>query len=615
MSAELSSLTPLANHLWQSTIFVGVICLLTLAFKKNRAAVRYWLWFAASVKFLLPFSFLVALGSRLSWRSGAPIAQPQWSFVVDNAIQPFAASTAPPQIVSQHVSFPLVPILIAVWLCGATVGLVFWLKCWLQMRRIRKNATPLSLGLPIPVLLSPSRIEPGVFGIFRPVLLLPDGIESRLTPAQLDAIVAHEMAHVRRRDNLTAAMHMIVEIIFWFFPVVYWLRARLIEERENACDEAVVSTSSEPESYAEGIIEVCKSYAESPAACISGISGSDLQKRVIRILSHHLGKNLTHGKKLALALASAALAVAPLVVGFLNAPLLHAQSATSPADWEKAAGGKMSFDVASIKQDTSGKFFPPKFPLSPDDSYPGNMTLFTSGLPLDVDIAFAYKTRISQQAELRSQLPRWAQTEKFDIDARAAVPSTKDQMRLMMQSLLEDRFKLKVHFETRGMPAFALVLVNAGKMGPQLRPYAEEPPCNQGAAQWHAITPGGKVTIGEFPAVCYTLGLIPTTVSGTTVLNLGSRNVSMQQIADDMAAAPNASLGRPVVDRTGLSGNFDFLMSFAAKPPLTTDPNVPADSAPTFLEALKDQLGLKLESTTALVTTLVIDHIEEPTPN
>ena len=83
-------------------------------------------------------------------------------------------------------------------------------------------------------------VEPGVFGIRRPVLVLPRGIVDRLSTEQLDAIVAHELCHMRRRDNLTAALHMAVEVTFWFHPLVWWLQTRLVEERERACDEAVL---------------------------------------------------------------------------------------------------------------------------------------------------------------------------------------------------------------------------------------------------------------------------------------------------------------------------------------------------------------------------------------
>ena len=83
-------------------------------------------------------------------------------------------------------------------------------------------------------------------GLFRPILLLPADITERLQPRELQAILAHELCHVRRRDNLTSAIHMIVEAVFWFYPLVWWIGARLVEERERACDEAVLSLGNEP---------------------------------------------------------------------------------------------------------------------------------------------------------------------------------------------------------------------------------------------------------------------------------------------------------------------------------------------------------------------------------
>jgi beta-lactamase regulating signal transducer with metallopeptidase domain len=98
-------------------------------------------------------------------------------------------------------------------------------------------------------------MEPGVFGWRSPVLLWPRGIEERLTDLQIDAIVAHEIAHMRRRDNLTSALHMIVQAIFWFHPLTWWIGTRLVDERERACDEDVLRGGSRPDVYAESILK------------------------------------------------------------------------------------------------------------------------------------------------------------------------------------------------------------------------------------------------------------------------------------------------------------------------------------------------------------------------
>src|SRR5437867_8414411 len=136
--------------------------------------------------------------------------------------------------------------------------------------------------------ISESTLEPGILGIFRPVLLLPTGISNRLSDAQLKAIITHELCHVRRRDNLAATLHMLVEAVFWFHPLVWWIGARLVDERERACDEAVLSLGSEPHEYAQGILNVCKLYVESPLVCVSGVTGSDLKRRIHAILTERV---------------------------------------------------------------------------------------------------------------------------------------------------------------------------------------------------------------------------------------------------------------------------------------------------------------------------------------
>jgi hypothetical protein len=116
----------------------------------------------------------------------------------------------------------------------------------------------------------PARLEPGVFGIFRSVLLVPEGIAERLTPEQFQAILAHEMCHVRRLDNLTSAVHMVVEAVSWFHPLIWWIGARIVEERELGCDAEVVRLGNDPEAYAAGILNVCRFYLSSPLACAPG---------------------------------------------------------------------------------------------------------------------------------------------------------------------------------------------------------------------------------------------------------------------------------------------------------------------------------------------------------
>src|SRR6202521_6151507 len=152
---------------------------------------------------------------------------------------------------------------------------------------------------------------------------------------------------------------------------------------------------------------------------------------------------------------------------------------TTP-EWQTAAGGEMAFETATVRQDTTA---PPEassanFPLGPGDVYSRNGGLFSAyGFLLATYIEFAYKITPNQEEFLLSQLPKWVTTERFDIEARAEENPTKDQMRLMMQALLADRFRLAAHYETRQVPVFALILDRPGELGPQLQKHADESPC------------------------------------------------------------------------------------------------------------------------------------------
>ena len=159
------------------------------------------------------------------------------------------------------------------------------LRGWLRIRAAVRSSTPMDIPFPVEVRSSPALLEPGVVGFFRPILLCPAGIVERLTPSQLQAVLAHELCHIQRRDNLTAAIHMMVEAVFWFHPLVWWISARLMEERERACDEEVLELGSEPQVYAESILKTCEFCVESPLACVSGVTGADLKKRIVRIMT------------------------------------------------------------------------------------------------------------------------------------------------------------------------------------------------------------------------------------------------------------------------------------------------------------------------------------------
>jgi uncharacterized protein (TIGR03435 family) len=326
----------LVNHLWQSTMVTLIAWLLALTLRGNQARTRYWIWMIASVKFLLPFSLLIAAGESLRSWIAAPVQQPKFVTVAEEITQPFSQDPSPAAVdhvnvlptVAAHSHIHLLPsILGSIWLCGFFVIALSWARRWWQIRGVVRAAAQMTLLAEVPVLASSRMLEPGVFGILHPVLLLPESITERLSPAQLSTIIAHEMCHVRRRDNLTAAIHMVVEAIFWFHPAVWWIKARLLEERERACDEAVLQSGNKAEVYAESILNVSKFYLVSPTACMSGVTGSDLKQRITRIMTEQVARKLDFSRKLLLSVAGSAAIALPVVFGLMHITQVRAQTA------------------------------------------------------------------------------------------------------------------------------------------------------------------------------------------------------------------------------------------------------------------------------------------------
>jgi len=322
--------------------------------------------------------------------------------------------------------------------------------------------------------------------------------------------------------------------------------------------------------------------------------------------------------------------VTALLVGVLASSLtLRAQSSPAPRALE--------FDVASVKQNKSGRDSHSNFSLDSGNLYstvnegdafsPSGGYFSATSMPLWRYIVFAYKLSGTQEMALRfsyfsglsSKVPEWVSggfdvsAEKFDIEARAAGNPTRDQMRLMMQSLLADRFKLVVHHEIRQVPVFALVLDRPGKTGPNLQPHLASDSCSAEPSTEHAPnspSPSWSAAVGELPIVCGVIAHVPSTTPGQ--LQLGGRNVTLALLASSLPTMTGlATIPRPVIDRTGLSGTFDFTFGGWASQP-ASDAGEPG---PSFAEVLKQQLGLRLERQNGPVDILVINHIEHPTEN
>jgi len=273
-----------------------------------------------------------------------------------------------------------------------------------------------------------------------------------------------------------------------------------------------------------------------------------------------------------------------------------------------------SFEVASVKPSAPDAQPNSNFPLGPGDVYVQNGGLFSAtGFPLSTYLFFAYKLNGNQAQIIGPQLPGWATSDRFDIQARAKGNPTKDEMRLLMRTLLAERFKLAVHNEPRETAVLAGVLAKSGKLGPQLEHHADGTPCPvEPSAAKNGDLP--KLHSGiALPPLCN--GIYPMPPSEPGRLRFAGRNVTIALIADTLSAGTNS--GRELIGETGLTGTFDFSIEFVMERRGPTPPGAEAadQQGPTFQQALNDQLGIKLGSKKAPVTVLVIDHLERPTAN
>jgi len=271
------------------------------------------------------------------------------------------------------------------------------------------------------------------------------------------------------------------------------------------------------------------------------------------------------------------------------------------------AADRLEFEVASVKPNNTGDpVSRTNVPLGPGNVYTPTGGYFSAmNYPAAAFIAFAYKITGDQEQYLRSHLPDWVLTDRFDVEARAAGNPSKDEYRLMVRALLADRFKLVIRHEIRQTSVFAMVLSKPGKTGPRLRQHPEDFPCTTGATS--ALPPPED----GFPMLCS--GLVPMPHGPGRISKFGASNVTMTFIANQLSIM--GQLGRPVIDQTGLTENVDFSLEWSPESPNPQTVEAEPLPGPTFKEAVSEQLGLKLVSQTGPADFLVVDHVERPSGN
>jgi uncharacterized protein (TIGR03435 family) len=300
--------------------------------------------------------------------------------------------------------------------------------------------------------------------------------------------------------------------------------------------------------------------------------------------------------------------VAAVLSFFMLAQAGASQTEISAPGWEIAAGGTAQFAVATVKPSVPGTPFGSNVSLDGADGPPAG-SLFRANAPLMAYLLFAFKISDSNQARgIYDKLPAWAKAPQFfQVEGRADGNPTRDQLRLMVQALLADRFELKIHREMQPRVAYVLVLDRPEKEGPQLRPHPADKTCVNNPTTSAVI--GAPAREMGAPYYC---GMVSWNIDGERHLQIV--DMTMAQVANYLASqavlATAATVPHSGVDNTGLTGRFDVQLQFV---PESGEPDANSDiPGPRFIDALKSQLGLRFAEKTVPVEVIVVDHLEKP---
>ena len=376
---------------------------------------------------------------------------------------------------------------------------------------------------------------PAVVGWLKPVILLPAAAVTGLAPEHIQALLAHELGHIRRHDYLVNVLQRAAETLLFYHPAVWWLSRHIDVEREASCDDFAVGLTGDTLTYVSALasLESRRAAHQTPLLAANGAS---LQHRISRLVSQSPAP--------AWSLSGAGLFTAAILMGLAVCGLMAQSIDARPA-----------FDVASLKPDKSR--------TGVDRIKRSGGSWIIENVSLKRLIGMAYG--VTDGIDYQFKGPDWWDTENFDISAKFPPGTSDSEVRLMLQRLLDERFKLKLHHESREFSVYALVV---DKRGSKVRPSPAPGPYKFSSRDGHGV--GTSVTMALF------------------------------------ANRLSKEVGRPVVDFTGLTGQFDLTLDWKPETVQPETPDVASDRLSIF-SALPEQLGLKLEPRKVSLDVLVVD--------
>jgi bla regulator protein blaR1 len=643
---------------WKSGIALGAALCISRMLRNRSADLRRLvfsttivaMFVAAAATPMLPrWTAVAPLWFHFQHSALAAVADPTLSSpMVDDATALTApvSRPMPPQPSSRRIDLNawLIPL---IWLAGAAMLLTRFAINLRGLYRLRKASDAVTdAGLLANVARFGRRVRlwrndaigaPVTWGIVRPIILLPGGFEE-LPAESRDAVVRHELAHIQAHDFLMRGLAEIARALIWFQPLVWIVWRQLREEQELACDNCVLAAGGRPSAYAKLLLDWDARPGMDSLIAVGIAHRSCLKRRLYALLDTDLRRDPVASAGMAGALFLALAAALPLAaITFTQAipvqPVpAHALQSASPALLRPPArlaqaqtaqtrvkapspqpvaqpAARPRFDVVSIKpckpNVTNG------VPVFGGDSSPGRLSI-GCGILADTNntgmIQVAYNRYASGQLTSWEMIPieggpDWIHSERFEIDAKSdGHPSIQMMEGPMMQTILEDRFKLKIHRETRQGPVYELAL---GKGSPKLKPLQNGICIPVVVGRPLPLLPDGQRRCRNM-------------VSPRGAVDFEGGTLSM------FAGSLGLVLDRPVIDKTGITSYFEIHLVFSpddsAEPrPVTADPGasaaVRASDAPGIFQAIQEQLGLRLVPAKGPVDVLVIDHIERPSEN
>jgi uncharacterized protein (TIGR03435 family) len=641
----------LTASLIRPVVVAAAAWLLLRIYKVRHPASRHAVWTAVLIAMMvLPLITVFAPQWKLPLLPKKPetVAQTQVQqpeIVTEAEFSDARPQTPPSQ--SAKFAWPTTQTLI-VWcyFAGVLAMIIFRLTGWALLWRVMSKSRLLRTRLRE----SSEVITPVTVGVLRPSVILPAGWRNWNANTKR-AVLAHEFAHIRRRDTLTSSLTRLAKCIYWFHPLAWWISRQMSELAELSCDAAALEKNGDPGSYSRillGFAETVQAAgyrAALPGLAIASRSGVGHRiDQVFELAGGNLRRLSRPGTVLALmglpvmciAAVVGLIAPASRVLHQSPQPLVIAQlhqPTTSPSQsTQLAPASKPEFEAASIK------------PCSPGDGVggrsggPQHRGVSTSPGRLNIscmslsELINSYIGGLGEQDNsvnsggpsdtnpIRGG-PAWVYSDPYTIEAQTddpvanestdhgATPATRLMRGPMLHALLEDRFQLRTHRETEDVPMYALTVAKGGL---KLKPM-EEGSC-------HPPDPLHPPQMGPPPdGKPWCIGGLSWPGPNWVINQTGQGLVSLAAVLSDV-------LDRHVIDGTGISSLFSYHLEFGPDEnapcfPVGSQMACPAGATtnnpagPSIFTVVEQQLGLKLEPIKGPRGYIAIDHVERPSEN